>query len=82
MPPSWVVVSQRQTSINNNGQFEDAMLVTFRTNDGVTATVTVPLSQYTDAYVKSLIDARAQAIGSVHALTSATSVTPSASTDS
>lgn len=71
MAQSWQVVGQRQTSVNNNGVFEDAMLVTFQTSDGVRGTVTVPLSQYSEAHVHELIDARVAAISAVHSLTSA-----------
>jgi basic membrane lipoprotein Med (substrate-binding protein (PBP1-ABC) superfamily) len=67
---SWQVVSQRQSSQLVNGQFTEVMVVTFRTSDGVTGDVSVPLSQYSADNVKQLIDARVQKIAAVHSLTS------------
>lgn len=77
MSESWQVVSQRQTSTLLNGEFTEAMVVTFRTAAGVVGNVTVPLAQYTAQYVKQLIDARVAEIGSVHSLTSASTPVPS-----
>lgn len=67
---AWQVVSQRQSSQLINGQFQEVMIVTFRTAAGVTGEIAVPLSQYAAAYVRQLIDARVAHIDEVHSLTS------------
>lgn len=67
---SWQVVSQRQSSQLINGQFQEVMIVTFKTAEGVTGDVTVPLSQYSAESVKEAIDARVGRIQEVHKLTS------------
>ena len=79
MASTWRVTGQRQTSILNNGQFEPAMVVSYQTSDGVNASVTVPLSQYTDANVSSLISDQVAKIAAVHALSGSASSSPSSS---
>lgn len=68
MASTWKVTAQRQTSILANGQFEQAWVVSFKTSDGVTGSVTVPLSQYTEANVSQLISDQVASIAAVHAL--------------
>jgi hypothetical protein len=69
---SWQVVGQRQSSVLANGQFEQAMVVTFKTGSGVTGSVTLPISQYSPENVRKAIQAQADAIEAVHSLSSGT----------
>ena len=68
MAEGWKVVGQRQTSVLANGSFEQAMVVTFTTSDGVTSSVTVPVSQYNAANVQKLISEQVAHIDAVHQL--------------
>jgi hypothetical protein len=52
------------------------MVVTFKTGDNVVGDVSVPLSQYSAAYVKQLIDARVAQIADVHKLTDSSPPSP------
>jgi hypothetical protein len=71
MATDWQVVSQRQSSVRApSGQFEDAMIVTYKLTDGTVGQVTVPLSQYSAQTVHDLITAQADVVGSVSALSS------------
>jgi len=67
MAADYKVISQKQsTTINPSGGFQDVMVVTFETVPaGVQGSVSVPLAQYNAANVKSLIEARVQAINDV-----------------
>lgn len=76
MSESWRVVAQRQSSKLMNGQFQEVMVVTFETADGVTADISVPLAQYSEAHVKQLIDERVKNITEVHSLTSSSAPSP------
>lgn len=69
MAEQWQVTGQRETSILSNGQFENAYVVTFRTASGVTASVTVPKSQYNADTVAKLITEQVAHIDSVSGLT-------------
>ena len=69
-PPPWSVVSQQeQTQPGPNGQLTDGMVVTFLTESGVTGTVFVPLTQYSAATVRQLINDKVSIIESVNSLT-------------
>jgi len=67
---SWQVTGQRQTSISRNGQFQEAMVVTFQTGDNVEGTVTIPLATYSAATVAEAINARVAQIAPVSNLSS------------
>jgi hypothetical protein len=70
MAATWQVTGQRQTSVLENGSFEQAMVVTFKTADGVVSSVTVPLSQYNADHVRQLISEQVERISAVHTLAS------------
>lgn len=79
MASTWQVTGQRQTSILNNGAFETAWVVSYKTSDGVNGSVTVPLSQYTDANVSQLISDQVATVTAVHKLSGQASPSPSSS---
>lgn len=69
MAEKWQVTGQRQTTVLANGSFEQAMVVTFKTEKGVIGSVTVPMSQYTQDNVSSLIEQQAELLDGVQGLT-------------
>lgn len=70
-PSGWTVIGQRQTQELNGGQqFVKGVEITFRTGDGVTGNVFVPLTQFDPAHVTAAVSAQAaqlDAIGSLSA---------------
>lgn len=70
MATDWVITSQRQTDIlTPAGTFDPSMEVNFQTvPEGINAQVTVSLRNYTEDYVRSLIDQRVMAIKAVQNL--------------
>ena len=77
MSDSWQVTGQRQTSLMQNGQFVEAMQVSFTTASGVSGHVTIPLQTYSQATVKEAIDKRVALIDPVSSLTGSSAVTSS-----
>jgi hypothetical protein len=74
MSATWVVNGQRQTSqMLAGGDFVAGQNITFTTGGGHTGTVFVPLTQLGNtAFVKAAIQARADALDAIGALTSTT----------
>jgi hypothetical protein len=70
------VTGQRQTSILENGQFETAWVVAYRTSDGVKGSVTVPATQYNAENVSQLISEQVAANAAVHQLSGSASQSP------
>lgn len=70
MAADYTITSQRQTqNLDANGQVQQVMVVTFQTvPEGVSASVDVPLAQYTEDTVRAMIESRVQAIRAVHNL--------------
>lgn len=70
MGPVWTVISQGETmGIGPSGTAGSGMKVTFRLDDGTTASVFVPDAQYTADNVKAAIAAKAATLASVKGLT-------------
>lgn len=66
MAQDYTVTAQRHTTIiNDAGQLQQVMEVTFQTTGGVTAHVDVPLSQYTAQNVQQAIEAYVKNINAV-----------------
>lgn len=64
------VTAQRQTSvISDSGQIQNVMEVTISTDEGVTAHVDIPISQYNPTNVKAQLDALYANIQSTHQIT-------------
>lgn len=80
MASSWQVTGQRQTSILENGQFEQAWVVSYKTSDGVKGSVTVPVSQYSADNVSALISEQVGLVADVHRLSGSGSPSPSSGT--
>lgn len=69
MADGWSIVAQQQTTdLTPDGRFQEVMRITFQTTEGVTGTLTVPISEYNPQHVQELISARAAAIKAVHNL--------------
>lgn len=61
------MIAQRQLAdVLDDGRVGDVMEVTFRTNEGVTGSVRVPVDKYDVATVGAMIEARVHAIDAVH----------------
>ena len=66
MAENWTVTNQQQQMMQTSGgQWVDSMRVTFTTAGGVVGYVQVPMSLYSAAEVKKLIEARVTALDSV-----------------
>lgn len=70
MAADYTITAQRQTqSLDPQGQVTSVMVVSFQTiPEGVAGSVDVPLAQYTEDAVRSMIEARVQAIRAIHNL--------------
>lgn len=70
MANTWRVTGQRQSStLNGNGQFVDVIEVSFETlPEQISGKVSVPLPQYGEDYVRTLIDERVAVLKAVHNL--------------
>jgi|HubBroStandDraft_2_1064218.scaffolds.fasta_scaffold822907_2 hypothetical protein len=68
---AWVVTNQRQTTAQDStGKYVPVVAVTFQLASGTTATVTVPVSVYSQANVTAAIDAYAAQLAAVDGLSS------------
>lgn len=68
---TWRVTGQTEgTQITPSGQVVDGVTVSFTTGAGATGSVFVPMSQYTPAIVRGLVQARANIVDQVSNLTS------------
>jgi hypothetical protein len=65
MAEGWRVTSQRETTIMFDGSFTKAIEVYFRTDDGTTGSVTIPLAQYGPDAVTEAITERVATIEAV-----------------
>lgn len=70
MAADYLITAQRQTqNLDPQGQVQQVMVVTFQTiPEGVIGSVDVPLAQYTEDAVRSMVESRVQAIRAVHSL--------------
>lgn len=69
MADTYTVTGQRQTTIiNDAGNVQSVMEVTFRTSTGVTAKIDVPIGQYNKATVQEMIENYVNNINDVHNL--------------
>lgn len=70
MAADYTITAQRQTqALDAQGQVAQVMVVSFQTiPEGVQGSVDVPLAQYTEDVVRSMIEARVQAIRAIHNL--------------
>lgn len=70
MASDYQVTAQRQSqTLDAQGQVQQVMVVTFQTvPEGVIGSIDVPLAQYTEDAVRSLIEARVAQIRAVHSL--------------
>lgn len=70
MASDYTVTGQRQSqTLDAQGQVQQVMVVTFQTvPEGVVASLDVPLAQFNEDTVRSLIEARVAQIRAVHAL--------------
>lgn len=67
---TWAVQAQQErTQVNGAGQVIDGYQVTFRTGGGHTGSVFVPMAQYTPDNVKAAIQAQADLLDTIGALT-------------
>jgi hypothetical protein len=66
---TWVVVNQRQTVAKDaTGAYAPVMAVTFRLASGTTATINVPVAEYTADAVTTAINSYAAALSAVDGL--------------
>lgn len=69
MADGWRIVAQRQTTdLTPDGRFQEVMEITFTTDQDVSGTVRIPVTQYTAENVREVISARAAQISAVHNL--------------
>lgn len=70
MASDYTVTTQRQSqTLDAQGQVQPVMVVTFQTvPEGVVGSIDVPLAQYNEDTVRSLIEARVAQIRAVHNL--------------
>lgn len=64
----WKVTGQQEQDAVINGNVVPSMVVSFLTREGVAASVSVPLQQYTPDKVAQLIAERATIVDAVHQL--------------
>ena len=69
MAKDWKVTAQTQTMmLTSGGQWVEGMKVEFTTTEGITGSITVPLSQYNASGVAELLDARVAQLNEVASL--------------
>lgn len=69
MAPTYQVTAQNQTqTISPDGRIVDVMKITFITPGGTTASINVPLANYTPDYVNQLLSDYAARIETVQGL--------------
>lgn len=67
--PGWSVTGQQEgTRLNDQGQYVQGVLVSFRLASGQQGSIFVPESGYNPENVKQLINARAQKMASIAGL--------------
>lgn len=70
MASDYTITAQRQSqTLDAQGQVSQVMVVTFQTvPEGVVGSIDVPLAQYNENTVRSLVEARVAQIRAVHSL--------------